>query len=209
MVHVRSGMLRTCVLLTDPTEGGTMGVMTAMPRTGEEWTVDDLDLLPDDGLQYELLDGLLLVTPAPVVQHQRVIGTLYVLLRTACPAGFEVLFAPVDWRPDRRTSLQPDLLVIRNEDAGIKNVTAPLMLAVEVLSPSTRRKDQVLKRSKYEDAGVQAYWIVDPSEPSVLALELENGVYATAADVHGSERAALRSPFPAEIVPADLVRPAP
>src|SRR5699024_966123 len=41
----------------------TMGVMTMMPRTGEEWTVDDLDRLPDDGLQYELLDGLLLVTP--------------------------------------------------------------------------------------------------------------------------------------------------
>lgn len=42
-----------------------------MPRAGEEWTVDDLDRLPEDGLQYELLDGLLLVTPAPVLMHQR------------------------------------------------------------------------------------------------------------------------------------------
>lgn len=186
-----------------------MSLMTVMPRTGKEWTVDDLDLLPDDGLQYELLDGLLLVTPAPVLMHQRVTGNLYLLLRAACPAGFEVFFAPVDWRPDRRTSLQPDLLVIRSDDAGVKNVTGPLVLAVEVLSPSTRRKDQVLKRSKYEDSGVQSYWIVDPAVPSMLALGLSDGAYVTTADVHGSERASLHSPFPVEMVPADLVRPAP
>ncbi len=131
-----------------------MGAMTVIPRNGEEWTVDDLDRVLDDGLQYELLDGLLLVTPAPVVLHQRAIGNLYLLLRSACPAGFEVFLAPVDWRPDVRTSLQPDLLVVRDEDVGVKNVTAPLVLAVEVLSASTRRNDQVLKRSKYEDSGV-------------------------------------------------------
>ncbi|HHV22568.1 MAG TPA: Uma2 family endonuclease [Propionibacterium sp.] len=186
-----------------------MDVMTAMPRAGgAEWTVDDLDLLPDDGLQYELLDGLLLVTPAPVVMHQRVIGNLYLLVRAACRPGYEVFLSPLDWRPDRRTSLQPDLLVIRNEDAGVKNLTAPLVLAVEVLSPSTRRKDQVLKRSKYEDSGVQSYWIVDPVEPSVLALELAAGGYRTVAEVQGSERASLSSPFSLDIIPAELVRPA-
>ena len=184
-----------------------MGVMTVMPRTGEEWTVDDLDRIPDDGLQYELLDGLLLVTPAPVRAHQSAVGNLHLLLREACPPGFEVLLAPFDWRPDRRTSLQPDLLVVRAEDTGSKNVTLPLALAVEVLSPSTRRKDHVLKRSKYEEVGVESYWIVDPREPSVLALDLADGRYVTVGEAGGATGVVLRRPFSIEVVPGDLVRP--
>lgn len=186
-----------------------MGVMTVMPRTGEGWTVDDLDRLPDDGLQYELLDGLLLVTPAPDPLHQRAIGNLYLLLRAACPPGHEVFLAPLDWRPDLRTSLQPDLLVVRNEDVGPANVTAPLVLAVETLSPSTRRKDLVLKRSKYEECGVSHYWIVDPVEPSLLALDLENGEYVTGSDTRGTNEADLDLPFALTVVPGELIRRAP
>ena len=186
-----------------------MVAMTLMPRTGEAWTVGDLDRLPDDGLQYELLDGLLLVTPAPVPVHQRAIGNLYLLLQAACPPGFEVFLAPLDWRPDLRTSLQPDLLVVRNEDVGVKNITAPLVLAVEVLSPATRRKDQILKRSKYEEAGVASYWIVDPTEPSILALDLIAGGYIESDRATGTEPAMLSQPFDVEIVPADLVQQAP
>ena len=63
-----------------------------------------------------------------------------------------------------------------------------LVLAVEVLSPSTRRKDQVLKRAKYEESGVQSYWIVDPEEPSLLALDLVEGRYTTATGLHTSYR---------------------
>ena len=203
------GILEVWALMTDPAEGSTMGVMTVMPHTGNEWTVDDLDVLPDDGLQYELLDGLLLVTPAPAPIHQRVSRRLLVLLDAACPPGYEVFTAPLDWRPDSRTSVQPDLLVVRNEDVGEQNVSAPLILAVEVLAPSTRRKDQSLKRSKYEDAGVQTYWIIDPAEPSLLALDLTDGTYVTTTHTRGTERAALHTPFPLEVVPAELVQPAP
>lgn len=185
-----------------------MVTMTVMPREERDWTVDDLDRLPDDGLQYELLDGLLLVTPAPVLPHQRAIGNLHLILRAACVAGFEVFLSPLDWRPDHRTSLQPDLLVVRGEDARAhKNVTAPLMLAVEVLSPSTRRKDQVLKRSKYEDSGVQSYWLVDPARPSILALDLQGGRYVPVAEAAGPQVARMTRPFPVEVVPAELVAP--
>jgi Uma2 family endonuclease len=95
----------------------------------------------------------------------------------ACPPGLEAFFAPLDRRPDDRTSLQPDLLVVRDEDVEAKNVRKPLVLAVEVLSPSSRRKDLVLKRSKYEDVGVASYWVVDPEEPSVVVHELRDGRY--------------------------------
>lgn len=184
-----------------------MGAMTVLPRTGKEWTVDDLVHLPDDGLQYELLDGLLLVTPAPTLLHQRVVARLHLLLATRVPPDVEVFFAPVDWRPDQRTSLQPDLLVVRQENVGVQNLTAPLVMAVEVLSPSTRRKDQLLKRTKYEESGVQSYWIVDPEEPSLHALDLVDGRYTTVARAAGAEVARLHSPFQLDVVPADLVTP--
>src|SRR6478735_10361271 len=125
-----------------------MTAMTVMPGGVAEWTVDDLDQLPDDGLRYELLDGILLVSPAPTRPHQRAVFELGVLLRTVCPPDLEVLVAPLDWRPDRKTSLQPDVLVLGNRDLA-SPARESMILAVEVLSPSSRRKDAVYKRSKY------------------------------------------------------------
>jgi hypothetical protein len=72
-----------------------------------------------------------------------------------------------DFRPDRRKSLEPDVLVVRREDVSEKCIERPLQLAVEVLSPTTRRQDQLLKRGVYEDAGVASYWIFDPKVPSL------------------------------------------
>ena len=170
-----------------------------------EWTVADLAGLPDDGLQYELLDGLLLVSPAPVPLHQRVLGNLYLALRAACPTSMEVFMAPLDWQPDLNTSLQPDLLVVRNEDVGTKNITAALVLAVEIVSPSTRRKDLLLKRSKYEEAGVSSFWTVDPDRPSYTAFELVNGGYRTEAEAVDDEILELTTPFPLQLSPGRLV----
>jgi Uma2 family endonuclease len=183
-----------------------MTTMAVMPRDSRDWTVADLDLLPDDGLQYELLDGLLLVSPAPVTRHQRAVGRLYSALIAACPqTGMEVFLAPLDWRPDNRTSLQPDLLVVRDEDVEPANIRKPLVLAVEVLSPSTRRKDLILKRSKYEDCGVASYWIVDPDEPSVLAHDLVDGHYIEVGRAAGSAQLRIERPFPVTIAPSALV----
>ncbi|MGS0686227.1 Uma2 family endonuclease [Nakamurella sp. GG22] len=182
-----------------------MTAMTVMPRGVADWTVDDLDALPDDGLRYEMLDGILLVSPAPTRRHQRAVVQLGLLLAAACPRDMEALVAPLDWRPDIRTSLQPDVLVLKNRDLSAP-VNESMILAVEVLSPSTRRKDSIYKRSKYEDAGVQNYWIVDPEEPSILALELVDGSYVTVGAATGDDPVTLDKPFPVTIVPADLLR---
>lgn len=179
-------------------------VMPVMPRAGE-WTVDDLLDLPDDGLQYELADGVLLVTPAPRMKHQAVLLNLAVLLKGAAPRDLAVYVAPVDFQPTRRRSLQPDLLVLRREDVGELNVTRPLLLAVEVLSPSTRAKDLVLKRALYEDSGVPSYWVVDPDEPSLLVLELQDGGYVERHRVVGDVPVAIELPFPVTVNPAALL----
>lgn len=183
-----------------------MSTVTVMPREGD-WTVDDLDRLPDDGLQYELADGVLLVTPAPVPRHQWVIGNLYILLRGAQPPGLWVFLSPIDFRPTPRRSLQPDLLVVREQDVGEKNITRPLLLAVEVLSPSTRAKDLLLKRGLYEDSGVLSYWVVDPEppSPSLTVFELRGRRYVEVATVHGDQPFRAAQPFPVEVVPARLL----
>jgi Uma2 family endonuclease len=178
--------------------------MTVMPR-GRDWTVADLAGLPDDGLQYELADGVLLVSPAPRPRHQVVVGKLHLLLEAACPPELQVFLAPLDYQPTNRRSFQPDLLVVRRTDVGELNIVAPLLLAVEVLSPSTRSKDLLLKRGMYEQSGVASYWIVDPDEPSVTALQLRDGCYVEAGRVAGDEVLALDLPYPVRLCPQALL----
>lgn len=179
---------------------------------GRPLTVDDLDELPDDdGHRYELVDGVLIVSPAPAWAHQAAHGRLHAQLLGACPRDLRVVGAPFDWRESQLTNLQPDILVTRFEAlaavAGGKYLVEPPLLAVEVLSPSTRRLDRLTKLSVYEDAGVASYWLVDPDpdRPSLRVLELSEGRYVEAAKVSGAESWTAARPFPVEITPADLL----
>jgi Uma2 family endonuclease len=169
-----------------------------------DWTVDDLDTLPNDGLRYELFDGVLVVSPAPVRVHQRVVVRLSALLHSVCPPDLEVLVAPIDFRPTRRRSFQPDVLITWRDDEDDKWLKR-LVLAVEVLSPSSRSIDLLLKREKYGQSGVEHYWIVDPDEPSIVAFELRGEAYEQVAAAKGDEVVELTAPYPVRICPADLV----
>lgn len=138
-----------------------------MPATdSREWTVAMVHSLPDDGNRYEVIDGMLLVSPAPAWLHQEAVGRLYVMLLSYVGgAGFHTLVAPAAVRWSPRTEAQPDVLVVplvnarppaSFEDVGV------LTLAVEVLSPSTTRADRFVKRREYQERRVAEYWIVDP-----------------------------------------------
>lgn len=173
---------------------------------GRPFTVADLAELPDDGLRYELVDGTLLVSAAPSKLHQRAAGNLFALLRAACPPGLEVFFAPTDYQPTSTRSLQPDLLVVSRDDPGTAAVTTPLVLAVEVLSPSSRSIDRVLKRELYEQAGVQQYWVVDADEPSVTVWTLVDRRFAEPVRVKGAQELVLEAPLRLRVVPDHLRR---
>jgi Uma2 family endonuclease len=138
--------------------------MPALPTTG--WTVDMLGMLPDDGKRYEIIDGELFVTPAPSPAHQRAVGALYRRLYAyleGSTAG-EVLFSPADVRAGPRTSVQPDLFVVRGSERigphGWPDLNS-LLVTAEVLSPSTARADRTAKRRLYQREGVSEYWLVD------------------------------------------------
>lgn len=177
-----------------------MAAMTTLPRT-REWTVDDLDALPDDGLRYELVDGVLLVSPAPLVPHQLALAALQYLLTGAAPPELRVLPAPLDITLSRTRRLQPDLVVLHRDQLTGPTVEGVPLLAVEVLSRSTRATDRTLKRLVLQEAGVPSYWLLDTDEPSLTVLELADGKYVEVAVARGEEGYTSTRPVPVTVVP--------
>lgn len=133
-----------------------------MASSARSWTADEVRAIPDDTRRYEVIDGELLVTPAPRLEHQRVLGGLYTALRSylhAHPLG-EAIFSPADVAYGERTMVQPDLFVA---PLGARDWSdlGGLLLVIEVLSRGTARRDRFTKRRLYQREGVPEYWIVD------------------------------------------------
>jgi Uma2 family endonuclease len=136
-----------------------------MPDLARRHTVPDLLHLPADGRRYQLLAGELVVTPAPGQRHQLVVERLHDALRDyLTPLGLRrgmfSVAADISW--DAETLVQPDLFVVAPDElSGNWATCRTLFLAVEVISPASARTDRVLKRQRYQEAGVGSYWIVD------------------------------------------------
>lgn len=170
---------------------------------------EDLEDEPDDGCRREIIDGVLIMTPAPNYRHQRASIRLASILLAAETPQTRVLHAPFAWRQLDGGSVEPDLLVIRATDVdpgGPLHPPATPLLVVEILSPSRPKYDLAVKRALYERLGVAAYWIVDPAAQSVLALRLTGSGYSVEAEVRGEEEFATDWPFPVRFRPSDLAR---
>ncbi|MEJ7759589.1 MAG: Uma2 family endonuclease [Gemmatimonadaceae bacterium] len=143
-----------------------MGMALDVPR----FTIDMLDDFPDDGNRYELLEGILLVTPAPSNMHQVVATRLVYMLMDALDGGrLAQVVAVGAIQRGKTTQLQPDILV---SPASFPPGThwgdiSGWWLAVEVISPSSRIYDREVKRAAYLALGVEEYWLVDPRNRSV------------------------------------------
>lgn len=135
------------------------------------WTAEDVRALMDESRhwpRYELLDGELLVTPAPNKPHQLAVTAMVALLAPYCDreALGVALVSPADIELVPESIMQPDVFVVpeaiigKSASSGWQDVTS-LLLAVEVLSPSTQRQDRVRKRDFYLANGVREYWILD------------------------------------------------
>lgn len=152
-------------------------------RAQVEWTYEDLRRMPDDGLRYEVIDGDLLVTPAPTTTHQTLSKRIqFALMQQIELRGLGLVFdAPVDLIFSPLRTVQPDLLVVRTErtsfvtERGIE--TAP-DLVIEILSPSTERTDRDRKAKLYASEGVREYWIVDAAQRCIEVYGLAATGYA-------------------------------
>lgn len=143
-----------------------------MATTRARFIEEDLAAMPDDGRRYELYDGEIYVSPAPVPAHQRVSANTHALLLRAEMAGHGVSFAaPIEVKLGRGRVVQPDLIFIRRERLAIIGETqivgAP-DLVVEIVSPSSRKRDLGWKLRAYEAAGIPFYWVADPKGALVL-----------------------------------------
>jgi Uma2 family endonuclease len=145
---------------------GSDDVKAATPRL--KLTYDDFVLFPDDGKRHELIDGEHYVTPAPNIRHQRLLGRLHLLIGgwlQTHPIG-EAFLSPLDVVFSDFDVVEPDLLYIsRHRAADIitpKHVRGAPELVVEIGSPSTRKRDETIKRRLYERTGVTEYWVIDP-----------------------------------------------
>ena len=177
-----------------------MGVMTTTARTmlpGGPWTVDDLDDFPEgDTTRYELIDGALIVSAEPSLQHQRVSALVLRLLQDAAPPDLEV-FLPVYVRLSSVRQIAPDVTVVRRDDAIGRRLSGLPLLVVEVQSPSTRAVDLALKRQVLQEAAVPSYWLVEPDTDIVTVLELQGEVYVEVA--RGTD-VTVQQPFPVRVI---------
>ena len=150
----------------------------SVAQSAPKLTYEDLVLFPDDGKRHELIDGVHFVTPAPNTRHQTIVthlaGILDTFVRTkglgrAFVAPYDVVFS-------RHDVVEPDLIFVSNARGDVLTaahaVGAP-DLVIEILSPSTRRRDEVLKRDLYEARGVAEYWLIDPEAETVKVLRRE------------------------------------
>lgn len=183
-----------------------VSIAEAWPSPGKPFTVAELDRMPDDGHRYELLDGVLVVSPRPTPAHQVVAFTLATILDRACPPDWQVVPEPAVM-VSRQTEFAPDIAVVSRDQLSGTKITRPPILAVEVRSPSTALIDLNAKKAAYERFGVPSYWVVipDPDKPELIAFELRDGRYAEAARVSGGEPFAAARPFAVEVIPARLV----
>lgn len=154
------------------------------PAQGD-WTYRDYLRLPVDGQRYEILRGVLYVTPSPIFDHQFSVGRLhYYLEGLALEDDLGIfLLAPFDIRLPRRLAdpVEPDIVFFRKgsePQAGDKYFKGVPDLVIEVLSPGTRKVDQQVKFEVYQEAGVPEYWLVDPKARTVLVYCLgDEGKY--------------------------------
>lgn len=151
------------------------------PRQGS-WTYEAYASLPEDGRQYEIVQGVLMMTPAPEPAHQGIAGEIY---RYLCSQILDtqrglVLTAPVDVVFSEDMSTQPDVLILLKEHLDRlqeKRILGAPDLVVEIASPSTAAYDRLVKHDIYEQAGVPEYWLVKPKAQTIEVFALETGKY--------------------------------
>ena len=155
--------------------------------SGLKLTYDDYVQFPEDGKRHELIDGEHYVTPTPILRHQAIaanlLGRIWSYLQEH-PIG-RVYAAPLDVIFSDFDVVEPDLLYVSNErraqlEPSLWIKGAPT-LVVEIGSPSTRRRDETVKRRLYERFGVDEYWIVDPEVDSITVYRRDGERYVRAA----------------------------
>jgi Uma2 family endonuclease len=175
-------------------------------------TYDDFLLFPDDGKRHELIDGEHYVTPSPNTRHQRISGRLYLLIANWLgehPIG-QIFYAPFDVVFSHFDIVEPDLLYMSHARAAEiltdKHVAGVPELVIEIGSPTTRRRDETLKRRLYQRTGVDEYWVVDPDLDAIRVFRRAGTSFARPVELSAEAGDVLTTPLlPGLEIPLDRV----
>jgi Uma2 family endonuclease len=189
-------------------------VSVVLAEHTEPWTPDDVEALPDSGdhARFEVFEGgVLVVSPAPGVAHQRASYWLHQTLAEAAArtsAETEVLEAVNIAMPGNKL-LVPDLVVVSADaiDETTTRIPVDAVLAVvEVVSPSTISINRPIKPAMYAEAAIPVYWRIELQDaPRIVVSTLTRGRYVTRSTVTAGTRGRITKPFPVEIDPAALI----
>lgn len=155
-----------------------MEPVTTLPAHDDGWTIDDLDEFPDDGLRYELVDGGLSVSPPPTNLHDYAVARFAFLLAGGLNTSWRIL-AGGGVRFDAHNYRGPDVLVVRKAALHTRMASPEdVILAIEVMSPSSITTDRLVKPAQYAVAGIPHYWRLELGDDPVLVThELQGDVY--------------------------------
>jgi Uma2 family endonuclease len=189
--------------------------MTAEPTCHVMWTpdpsrqrmadhmIEDVLSLPDDAPRVELRDGVMIVVPSPTAEHQNIGNLLWLWFREHAPEDYRPVTA-VGVAVSHRDTLEPDVVLLHrpltldNHYYGATQVA----IAVEVVSPGTRRRDRLEKPAEYAAAGIRHFWRVEQDPVHVFASDLVDGRYELAAD--SAEELVLTKPFDIRLPVRDI-----
>ncbi len=172
------------------------------------YTWDDVqNFPPEDGVRYELLDGVLVMSPGVSNFHWRMTQNLANLLKASGRGRFEAIGPPFDWFINEYRYFEPDLLVIPLSDEKIRRFEGVPLLAVEIISEFSRPRDLGFKKTLYAEAGLEWYWVLDPDVPDLTVFRLDGVRYIEHARVVGAEPYETEQPVPVRIAPAELLEP--
>ena len=170
-----------------------------------DWTYEDYATMPDDGKRYQIVDGVLFMSPAPSIGHQETVGEIFSYLRDHVKHAKlgKVYISPLDVELSPKTVVQPDVLVLLTahiERISDKRIIGAPDLVVEVTSPGTTGFDHRQKQDAYAHAGVPEYWIIDPASHTLELLILENAAYRSLGIFEGQQT------LPSTVVPGFFVQ---
>jgi len=153
-----------------------------------KFTYEDYLLFPENGNRHELIDGDHFMSPAPRTLHQRILRKLIKAFDSFLEKQKmgEIFLSPTDVVLSDLDVVEPDLLFIASKNSHIiteKNIQGAPDLVVEILSESTRKTDEIIKRKLYEQYGVQEYWIVDPELEMVKIYCMTGKGYVRTAEI--------------------------
>ena len=143
------------------------------------YTLEEFAQMPkEEHITYELIDGVIMMSPSPTMEHQNISGNIYHEMRTVLKTSSCKPIYEIDVNVNSNV-MSPDLAVICKDELKGKSYDKAPVIVVEIVSPSSVSRDYFVKRRIYREIGVQEYWIVSPEEKCIMVI-----CFTTGEEVH-------------------------